>query len=103
MKIVRDGKDYELTSEEVYAAYLEQEHIYDVDDVRSELELIIEDDMDEEAYIEAAKRIYNDPVKLDEVARAKRKCIDKYNMEWGYAVSESVKDAICEEMGNEHL
>ena len=98
MKILRDGKEYELTSDELFAAYLEQEHIYDLDDVKSELELIIEDDIDEELYVEAAKRIYSDENMLHNVAYSKRRNMDRYNMEWSYAVSEAVKDAVCAEM-----
>ena len=98
MKIVRDGKKYELTSDELYEAYLEKEHEYDVEDVKSELELIIDNDMDEEAYIEAAKRVYADENKLDDVAREKRRSIDKYGTEWSYAVSDAVKDAVLDEM-----
>ena len=98
MKIFRDGKEYELTPEELFEAYLEQEHIYDVDDVKSELELIVVDDTDEEEYIDAAKRIYADEDKLDSVACSKRHKMDKHNMDWVCAVSEAVSEAIREEM-----
>lgn len=98
MKIERNGVEYELTSEELLHAYWEQEHLYDIDDVKSELELVVDNDIDEAEYIEAAKRIYEDSDKLDSVARSKRRNIDRYNMEWNFAVSEAVKDAIQEEM-----
>lgn len=98
MIIVRDGRAYELTQEEVYQAYREQELHFDIDDVKSELELIIEDDIDEELYVEAAKRIYANENMLRDVALAKRRNMDRYNMEWSYAVSEAVKDAVCAEM-----
>jgi len=38
MKIVRDGKEYELTPEELYNAYLEQEAIYDYSNIKDNIE-----------------------------------------------------------------
>lgn len=34
MKIIRNGAEFELTKEELLEAYLEQEHIWDIDYVR---------------------------------------------------------------------
>lgn len=38
MKIIRDGKEYELTREELLSAYLEQERIYDIGNIRDNME-----------------------------------------------------------------
>ena len=38
MKIEREGKVFELTTEERYSAYYEQEHEFDIEDVIGELE-----------------------------------------------------------------
>lgn len=37
MKIIRNGIEFELTKEELFEAYVEQEHIWDVDYVRDML------------------------------------------------------------------
>ena len=34
MKIIRNGAEFELTREELFEAYVEQEHIWDADYVR---------------------------------------------------------------------
>lgn len=100
MKIIRDGVCFELTPEELRDAYCEQEHIYDTDYVRMELEAIISADVDEESYVAAAKRVLLDSTLLDECAYGLRRNIDKYDMSWGYAVTEAVKDAVCQEQAN---
>lgn len=37
MKIIRNGAEFELTKEELFEAYIEQEHIWDIDYVRNTL------------------------------------------------------------------
>lgn len=43
MKIVRDGKEIELTEDEVFNTYLEQEHLFDVELVKGNMEGYLED------------------------------------------------------------
>lgn len=38
MKIVRDGREIELTAEERLQAYYEQEHEFDIEDIKDEVE-----------------------------------------------------------------
>lgn len=43
MKIIRDGKEFELTPEEVFAAYLEQQAIYDRENIVQNMEGYLSD------------------------------------------------------------
>lgn len=38
MKIIRNGKEYELTGNELFNAYLEQEHLFDVQNIEENME-----------------------------------------------------------------
>lgn len=98
MTITRDGKVIELTAQELSEAYFEQEHLFDIEDVKGELESIVSADVDEEEYVAAAQRILNDDTLLSDCARDKRRSMDKYGMNWDAATTEAVKDAICAEM-----
>ena len=93
MKIVRDGKEYELTSNELYEAYREQEALYDIDDVKSELECIADGD-DENLRTVAARVVLADDCLLKEVAHQKRRNEDKYGMNWNAAVHDAVADML---------
>ena len=98
MIILRDGKAYELTSDEIYEAYREQELIYDIDDVYNELEAIVGADVDEKAYVDAARRVLASNDLLREAAYQKRRNMDKYCLSWHDATIEAVKDIVCREM-----
>lgn len=98
MTIVRDGKTFELTGRELANAYYEQEHLFDIEDVKGELESIVSAEVDEEEYVAAAQRILDSPELLSNCARDKRRSMDKYNMDWNSATTEAVKDAVCAEM-----
>ena len=100
MIILRDGKAYKLTSDELYKAYREQELNYDIDDVYNELEAIVSADVDEEAYVEAARRVLVSEDLLRDAAYQKRRNMDKYGLSWNDATIEAVKDAVCREMNN---
>lgn len=93
MKIVRNGVEIELTAEERRLAYEEQEHEYDIEDVKGELEGRVDAGEDD---AEAARQLLNDPDKLSAIARDKRKNIDKYDMHWDAATREAVNGAIAE-------
>lgn len=98
MIIVRDGVNIELTSQEVFSAYEEQEHIFDVQDVSDELHSIVSADVDEEEYVAAAKRILESQELLNSCAYDHRRNIDKYDMDWYSSKELAVKDAVCKEM-----
>ena len=81
MKITRDGKEYELTSDELYNAYIEQEGIFDRENIENNMELYL----DEEAY-ELLKD--NDDF-IEEAAQKLRRNQDKYDMNYEYALSDA--------------
>lgn len=94
MVIIRDGKAIELTERELADAYYEQEHLFDVEDVKGELEVIVENDVDEEEYVAAAKRVLSDSKLLSACAYDKRRNMDKYDMNWVSATSDAVHSAV---------
>lgn len=98
MVIVRDGKKFKLTDRELTDAYYEQEHLFDIEDVKAELESIVSADVDEEEYVAAARRILDSSKLLSDCARDKRRSMDKHGMNWDAATMEAVKDAVCAEM-----
>ena len=95
MKIARNGQDYELTAEELVTAYFEQQFNFDLSDCRDEVSRIIEDDLDERTYVEAAKKVLNSQDLLADCAMDMRRNIDKYDMEWSYARDEAVRSIVC--------
>ena len=81
MKIERNGKQYELTPEELFLAYTEQEHIWDVSSCQANLESYDEESFREEFGIgkDEARS------KLDDIAYEMRRQIDKYDLDFDYA------------------
>lgn len=87
-RIIRGSEvEIELTSDELFRAYSEQEHKFDIDDILEELETGGEDTDN-----------YNDiPIawlkeKFSEIAFLKRRNIDKYGLEWSEAVKQAIND-----------
>lgn len=100
MVIVRNGITIELTADELFSAYREQEHIFDCEDVKNGLDSIVSADVDEEEYAAAAKRILGSASLIDACANDYRLNIDKYEMGWYDARELAVKDACCAEMSS---
>lgn len=75
MVIVRDNKKICLTPQELEAAYYEQQLLFDIEDVKVELEGFVYDDVAEEEYVAAAKHILETPTLLRSCAMKKR-CIE---------------------------
>lgn len=94
MKIIRNGVEIELTAEERRLAYNEQEHEYDIEDVKGELEGRVDGDEDDAA---VAQQLLDDSGKLSMIASDKRRNM----VHWDAATREAVDDAIAEVMKNE--
>lgn len=98
MKIVRDGIWYTLTPQELYDAYEEQEHIYDCEDIRFQLDEMIGDivfgEEDEEA--KAIRTIAGSEEMISDCAYRKRRMMDKYDVSWDCAVSEAIQEVVRE-------
>lgn len=89
MKIIRDGKEIELTAEELRSAYWEQEHLFDIEDVVSELEYRCEFDSNG-----AAQKILEDPELISDIADEKRHEMDEYEVSWYDATQTAIDNAI---------
>ena len=108
MIILREGKAYELTSDELFEAYREQELLFDIDDVKSALECEADawtwpTSDEDELRIAAANAILANKSAVEAIARQKRHNEDRYGMNWNDALNDAVKDAINEQrekMGN---
>lgn len=97
MKISRvinwEAVEIELTHDEIFMAYCEQEHKFDVDDVDTELDKYEGDGADGasaflEEYgitVEQARR------NIHRIAYEKRRNMDKYDMDWWYALMDAIR------------
>ncbi len=84
MTIKREGKEIELTSEELFNAYLEQEHLFDVQN--------IEDNM--ESYLEQEKvdMLKDNKDFIEDAANELRRNQDKYDMDYESAIKQAYRD-----------
>lgn len=96
MKITRtingEEVDIELTAEELSAAYYEQEHNFDVQDVQSRFNGEITDSELEEIYGVTPEQITDEVI--ENIAYEARRNMDKYDMEHPYAIDAAVKDIL---------
>lgn len=102
MKIKREinGQvmEFELTSEELYSAYLEKEHEYDCQDIQDELESYNFNDETRKDFfdiygIPLEKVLSNDEL-TDDLAYEKRHNQDHYGMNWDSARDDAFKDIL---------
>lgn len=93
MKISRDGKEYELTQAELWAAFDEQQHLNDI----SNIDLNIENYLSEEEMntIGSLKEFY------DEAAYALRSNIDDLDMEFDIALARAIEDTRADYLSKE--
>lgn len=105
MKITRslNGQniEFELTSDEVYSAYLQQEHEYDLSDVKDRLM-----DYDPlnfyEKYNVPLKWVFQNEDLIDNIAHEKRKNMDDLDMHWDAALDEAIKDELAASVNKFH-
>lgn len=101
MVIKRNGEEIQLTEEELYAAYLEQQHIFDKANVINELETTVDRGCEEE---KAAEAILASDEKISFIARQVRRCHEHDGCSYEYAVESCVSDAVadeCDKLGAE--
>lgn len=84
MKIERNGIEYELTAQELYAAYCEQQHLNDVSDIELNLDTHLSED--------EIKDIENSSDFFSEAAYALRKNLDDFGLSFEYAVSTAIEE-----------
>lgn len=85
MEICRDGKAIELTEQEVFSAYEEQENIYDMENVRENMETYL----DLGSYL----KLKENQEFIEEAAYLLRTYLDKNSMDYEFAIAEAIKDA----------
>ena len=95
MKIMREinGKmvEIKLTGNELYAAYVEQERIYDEADVVAWFDSFDDDEL-EDMYGMTWDQIEE---KVPDIASEMRRNIDKYDMKWQDARDAAVAEKLC--------
>lgn len=96
MKIEREGIQYVLSPQELYEAYEEQEHLYDEQDIRNELNerLLSAIDDEDERQADPLRELIDDEEAISEMAHEKRRNINKYGMHWETAVFDAIRDFI---------
>lgn len=97
IKRVIDGNEYEfvLDPTELFNAYREQEHLYDVSDIESYFDCFDADDIVDFCGMnrEEVEKLF------DYMAYEMRRKMDKYNMSFEFARDEAIKDVIEERKG----
>lgn len=91
------GTVFELTPKELMAAYKEQQHLLDVEDVKNVLERMIDDDDPEVAAIYC--RILEDQKAIDRIAYVYRHEYDKHGDEYETFAKGSIFDFSSEYEG----
>ncbi len=89
----------QLTPSEVREAHYEYEHICDVEDVLDVLkDMTYEGDLSEEMY----EKVYGCERQslLDDIAKLKRKKIDKYDQPWREATVDAIKEVLLQREGD---
>lgn len=81
MIIVRDGKEIELTKDEIYQAYLEQESMFDLENI----DLNMETHLSKEEY----ELLKDNKEFMEEAAYELRRNQDKYDMDYEFALKEA--------------
>ena len=106
MKIIRGNTEIELTDDELTRAYLEQQHRFDIEDIKTALEAVLDDceaggeyaafdyvpDTVDARY---ALLLLSDPARLDRLATSLRRDLSGRSMVMDVG-HEKVEDAIAE-------
>lgn len=85
MKIIRNGNEYELTSDELYRAYLEQEHLYD----RENIELNMQARLDAPIY----EALQDNDAFIEDAAYQLRRNQDEYDMDYESALDDAISSS----------
>lgn len=84
MKIIREEKEIELTREELFNAYIEQENIFDIQN--------IEDNMEKYLNESEYKLLKDNKEFIEDAASELRKNQDKYDMDFVNAIREAFEE-----------
>lgn len=84
MKIIRDGKEIELTKDELFKAYMEQENIFDIQNIEDNMENYL----DESEY----DLLKDNKEFIEEAANELRRNQDKYDMDYENSIREAFEE-----------
>lgn len=98
MKIQREVNgmmvEFELTPEELSGAYNEQQHLFDVQDIKDKIEGEMDPGEFEEEYGVPADLVLQNDALLNEIARESRHNQDHYGQEWQYARDDAIREVL---------
>lgn len=83
MKIIREGKEIELTSTELFDAYVEQEHLFDIQNIINNMV----NNLSEDEY----EKLKDNRDFIEYAADELRRNQDKYDMDFEYALPEAIR------------
>lgn len=84
MKIIRDGIEIELTSDELFNAYLEQESLFDIENIENNMAYYL----NEEEY----EKLKDNRDFIESAAYELRHNQDKHNMDFEFAIRDAFQD-----------
>lgn len=84
MKIIREGKEIELTPEELYEAYKEQQEIYDTQNIENNMVEYLDSDIYEQ--------LKNNAAYIEEATDLFRSYLEESEMSYEFAVREAIRD-----------
>lgn len=84
MTIIREGKEIELTKEELFKAYMEQENVFDIQNIEDNMENYL----DESEY----DLLKDNKQFIDDTASELKRNQDKYDMDYENAIREAFDD-----------
>lgn len=87
MKIIRDGKEIELTSDELFLAYQEQERLFDIQNIEDNMSGGYLKEIDEDEY----EALRNNKEAIEYAADVLRRNQDKTDMDYDHALEDAFK------------
>lgn len=84
MRIIRDGKEFELTREELFNAYVEQKWLFAVENIEMNMENYLEDD---ECEVLKDNREF-----IEDAAHELIRNENKYDMDYSEALKDAIED-----------
>lgn len=102
MKIKRNGIVYTLSPEEMTKAFLEQQHLFDMEAIKSQIEQELTDEEIENEEKQHLNELLTED-NLDEIAWEKRRIQDKYDVNWLDACFDALNSVTLELYGKRYF
>ena len=78
MKITRNGMEFELTTEEMHEAYMETKHTYDIEEVKSMLETLLNGRVDRPEMMRKIREMLQNEKMIEDTAYEYRGNLDDF-------------------------